>query len=62
MLALSTLCYLFYSNYNTIPLLYEVRPKAYLKMRGIKGFLRISSLFLSFLPVMPQKLHNSTDY
>ena len=62
MLILSTLYHLFYNNYNTTPFLYKVRPKAYLKVRGIKDFLRIPFLPPSFFPVMPQKSHNSTDY
>ena len=61
MLALSTLCYLFYNNYNTTPLLHEVYPKAYLRVQGIKDSKRISFPFLSFFPGMPQKSRNSTD-
>ena len=34
--ALSMLYHVSYINYNTTPLLYKVRPKAYLKVRDIK--------------------------
>ena len=63
MLVLSMLCHAFYDNYNIILLFYEVRPEAYLRVRGIKDFLlRVLSSSLNFFSAMPRKLRNSTDY
>ena len=61
MLASSILYYIFYNNYNTTSFLHKVRPKAYLKVRGIKDLILESSCFPSFFPAMPQKPHSSTD-